>query len=136
MNTLNAELRRPEAIARRAIVFRTFRSLARLPVVDRPSSRVGVGKAYSTYLGPHELSTDGPVTVLLGQYGRAKSPIEAPAPINYFSVTLEAGESWSYKPSPGHVVAWAAVSAGSLRSPNEGMEFHVLLRHIRFSPQR
>ena len=76
-----------------------------------------LGTAYSTYVGPHELSTEGPVTVLLGQYGKAKSPIEAPAPINYFSVKLKAGESWNYKPPPGHTVAWAAVSAGRLRGP-------------------
>ncbi len=57
------------------------------------------------------------MTVLLGQHGSAKSPIEAPAPINYFSISLEAGESWTYKPAPGHTVAWAAVSSGRLLVP-------------------
>jgi len=75
-----------------------------------------LGTAYSTYLGPNELPIDGPVTVLLGQYGKAMSPIEAPSPIDYFSVRLKAGERWSHKPSPGHTVAWAAVSAGRLRA--------------------
>ncbi len=76
-----------------------------------------LGEPYSAYVGPDELSVEGPVTVLMGQYGAAKGPVEAPAPINYFSVTLKAGESWDYWPSPGHTVAWAAVSAGRLRSP-------------------
>src|SRR5882724_11841874 len=52
-----------------------------------------LGEPYSAYLGPDELATEGPVTVLIGQYGQAKGRIDAPAPINYFSVTLKAGES-------------------------------------------
>ena len=76
-----------------------------------------LGAPYSSYIGPDDLSTDGPVTVLLGQHGSAKSPIEAPAPINYFSISLEAGESWIYMPAPGHTVAWAAVSSGRLLAP-------------------
>ena len=75
-----------------------------------------LGRAYSAYVGPDDLPTEGPVTVLLGQYGNAKSTVEAPAPINYFSVTLKAGERWDYQPSPGHTVAWAAVSVGGLRA--------------------
>ena len=77
-----------------------------------------LGAPYSSYIGPDELSTDGPVTVLLGQHGSARSPIESPAPINYFSVSLKAGETWTYTPAPGHTVAWAAVSVGKLRSPD------------------
>ena len=76
-----------------------------------------LGAPYSSYIGPDDLSTDGPVTVLLGQHGSARSPIESPAPINYFSVSLKAGETWKYEPAPGHTVAWAAVSVGRLRSP-------------------
>ena len=72
---------------------------------------------YSSYIGPEDLFTEGPVTVLLGHYGAAKSLIEAPAPINYFSVRLEVGESWIYQPVPGHTVAWAAVSSGRLLAP-------------------
>jgi len=76
-----------------------------------------LGAAYSRYTGPQELSTAGPVTVLLGQYAEAKAPIPAPSPIDYFSIRLKAGERWRYQPPPGHTVAWAAVSAGGLRSP-------------------
>lgn len=76
-----------------------------------------LGEAYSTYVGPDRLSTEGPVTVLLGEYGQAKSPIVSPSSINYFAVSLKAGEPWQYRPPAGHSVAWAAVSAGALRSP-------------------
>ena len=76
-----------------------------------------LGAPYSSYIGPDDLSADGPVTVLLGQHGSARSPIESPAPINYFSISLEAGASWTYTPPPGHTVAWAAVSSGRLLVP-------------------
>lgn len=76
-----------------------------------------LGEAYSTYLGPERLSTEGPVTVLLGEYGQAKSPIVSPSSINYFAVSLKAGERWQYRPPAGHTVAWTAVSVGALRSP-------------------
>ena len=74
-----------------------------------------LGAPYSSYLGPDDLSTDGPVTVLLGQHGSARSPIESPAPINYFSISLKAGEAWNYTPAPRHTVAWAAVSSSAPR---------------------
>ena len=74
-----------------------------------------LAQPYSTYVRPD--STGGPVTVLLGQYGQAKGPVAAPSAINYFAVTLEAGQSWDYEPPAGHSVAWAAVSEGRLSSP-------------------
>ncbi len=76
-----------------------------------------LGEAYSRYVGPQSLSTEGPVTVLLGQYGAAKGPVATPSPINYFSVKLMAGESWHYEPPAGYTLAWAAVSAGGLLAP-------------------
>jgi len=76
-----------------------------------------LGEAHSRYLGPEDIATDGPVTVLLGQHGRARSAIAAPSPIDYFSVRLRAGESWRYQPPAGHGVAWAAVSTGRLVRP-------------------
>ncbi|WP_266182056.1 pirin family protein [Dyella humicola] len=72
---------------------------------------------YSRYVHPDSRSIEGPVTVLLGQYGQAKANIESPSPINYFSVKLKAGETWRYQPPLGHEVAWAAVSVGSLLTP-------------------
>ncbi|MHA6205942.1 pirin family protein [Dyella soli] len=71
----------------------------------------------SQYLQAGPGAMEGPVTVLLGQYGQAKASIEAPAPINYFSVKLRAGETWRYQPPTGHEVAWAAVSIGLLLTP-------------------
>jgi redox-sensitive bicupin YhaK (pirin superfamily) len=96
-----------------------------------------LGTPYSSYIGPDDLSNDGPVTVLLGQHGSAKSPIEAPAPINYFSIGLEAGESWIYMPAPDHTVAWAAVSRGRLLAPQaietgELVVFEEGMKHIHF----
>jgi redox-sensitive bicupin YhaK (pirin superfamily) len=90
---------------------RGFQLWVALPAADE------LGEAYSSYMGPQELSTSGPVTVLLGQYGEAKARVAARLPINYFSIMLKAGESWHYEPPAGHTVAWAAVSVGELRSP-------------------
>jgi redox-sensitive bicupin YhaK (pirin superfamily) len=90
---------------------RGFQLSVALPTASEPST------PYSSYIGPEDLFTQGPVTVLLGRYGSARSLIEAPAPINFFSVRLEVGESWIYQPNPGHTVAWAAVSRGRLLAP-------------------
>jgi redox-sensitive bicupin YhaK (pirin superfamily) len=76
-----------------------------------------LGPAHSLYLQPDQIQRDGRATVLLGRYGTALSLIRAPSPINYLSVSLKAGERWTYQPSHQHTVAWAAVSRGSLRSP-------------------
>jgi redox-sensitive bicupin YhaK (pirin superfamily) len=76
-----------------------------------------LGPAQSLYLKPDQIQRDGPVAVLLGRYGRAGSEIAAPAPINYLSVSLKAGERWTYQPPANHTVGWAAISRGSLRSP-------------------
>jgi len=76
-----------------------------------------LGPAESIYLEPEVIERDGPVTVLLGRYGVAKSSLQAPSPINYLSVKLRAGERWRYQPPEGHVVGWAAVSMGRLVVP-------------------
>lgn len=73
-----------------------------------------LGQPYSAYVRPDR---EGPVTVLLGQYGQARGPVAAPSAINYFAVTLKAGQSWEYQPPASHSVAWAAVSEGRLSSP-------------------
>jgi redox-sensitive bicupin YhaK (pirin superfamily) len=97
-----------------------------------------LGPAHSLYLKPDQIQREGPAAVLLGRYGTASSLIRAPSPMNYLSVSLEAGERWTYQPPDRHTVAWAAVSQGSLRSPqalqggelavfeesNEPIDFH------------
>jgi redox-sensitive bicupin YhaK (pirin superfamily) len=70
--------------------------------------------AESLYLAPSDVPHEGPARVLLGSYGRARSPIPAPSGINYLAVSLKDGERWRYTPPAGHNVAWLAVSAGRL----------------------
>jgi redox-sensitive bicupin YhaK (pirin superfamily) len=70
----------------------------------------------SQYISPDAVQEDGPVRVILGRYGRASSPIRAPAGINYLHVRLKDGQRWHYAPPDGHTVAWLAVDKGGLRS--------------------
>jgi redox-sensitive bicupin YhaK (pirin superfamily) len=89
---------------------RAFQLWVALP----PSEENGLPE--SQYISPDAVQEDGPVRVILGRYGRARSPIRAPAGINYFHVRLKEGERWRYAPLEEHTVAWLAVDKGSLRS--------------------
>ena len=71
----------------------------------------------SQYVDPDAVQEDGPVRVILGRYGQARSAIRAPAGINYFHVRLQDGQRWRYTPPEGHTVAWLAVDKGALHSP-------------------
>jgi redox-sensitive bicupin YhaK (pirin superfamily) len=71
----------------------------------------------SHYVMPEDVPTEGPARVILGAYGGLQSPIAAP-PMNYLSVSLKAGERWTYHPPQGHTVAWVAVHEGVLRAPS------------------
>jgi redox-sensitive bicupin YhaK (pirin superfamily) len=71
----------------------------------------------SQYIAPDAVQEDGPVRVILGRYGQARSPIRAPEGINYFHVRLKDGQRWRYAPPEGHTVAWLAVDKGDLRAP-------------------
>jgi redox-sensitive bicupin YhaK (pirin superfamily) len=71
----------------------------------------------SQYIAPDAVQEDGPVRVILGRYGQARSAIRAPEGINYFHVRLKDGQRWRYAPPEGHTVAWLAVDKGKLRSP-------------------
>jgi len=71
----------------------------------------------SRYVMPEEVPVEGPARVILGTYGRSKSPIAAP-PMTYLAVTLKDGERWTYRPAQGHTVAWTAVLDGALRTPD------------------
>ena len=70
----------------------------------------------SQYISPDAVQEEGPVRVILGRYGRAGSPIRAPAGINYFHVRLKDGQRWRYAPPDRHTVAWLAVDEGGLLS--------------------
>jgi redox-sensitive bicupin YhaK (pirin superfamily) len=72
--------------------------------------------AESTYLAPHEVPQEGPVGVILGAYGSAKSLIPAPSSMNYLAVQLKAGERWRYVPPTGHTVGWIAVHEGAVET--------------------
>jgi redox-sensitive bicupin YhaK (pirin superfamily) len=71
----------------------------------------------SHYIAPEEVQQDGPVRVVLGQYGRARGVIPGSPGINYFHVRLKDGERWHYTPPASHDVAWLAVDQGALRAP-------------------
>ncbi|WP_260463978.1 pirin family protein [Burkholderia sp. Bp8963] len=77
-----------------------------------------LGKAESIYLQGDAIEHDGPVTVLLGRYGSAKSAIDVPSPITYLSVSLKAGERWRFQPPKGQTVGWTAISRGALVAPD------------------
>jgi redox-sensitive bicupin YhaK (pirin superfamily) len=74
------------------------------------------GPAESQYIPPDAVQEDGPARVILGRYGRAVSPIRAPAGINYLHIRLKDGQRWRYTPPDRHTVAWLAVDEGDLRS--------------------
>jgi redox-sensitive bicupin YhaK (pirin superfamily) len=70
----------------------------------------------SQYIPADAVEQDGPVRVILGRYGAARSTIRAPEGINYFHVRLKDGETWRYVPPAGHRVAWLAVDEGRVRA--------------------
>jgi redox-sensitive bicupin YhaK (pirin superfamily) len=69
----------------------------------------------SRYVSPADVPVEGPARVVLGAYGAARSPIDAP-PMTYLAVSLKSGERWTYQPPKGHTVAWVAVHEGVLRT--------------------
>ena len=72
--------------------------------------------AASEYIAPDEVEEDGPVRVLLGEFGRARSRIrQAPAGLNFFHVRLKDRQDFRYAPPDGHNVIWLAVDRGSLQ---------------------
>jgi len=70
----------------------------------------------SQYVAPEAVQEVGPVRVILGRLGPARSPIRAPEGINYFHVRLNDGQRWRYTPPQGHDVAWLAVDEGKLHA--------------------
>ena len=68
----------------------------------------------SQYIAPEQIARVGPARVLLGSLGDTRGAITPPSAMNYLAVTLAPGASWRYQPPAGHVVAWMAVSSGSV----------------------
>ncbi len=92
---------------------RAFQLWVALPASDENSP------PESQYVPANEVEQDGPVRVVLGHYGRARSRIRAPEGINYFHIQLQDGQRWRYSPLRGHNVAWVAVDRGSLQAHEE-----------------
>jgi redox-sensitive bicupin YhaK (pirin superfamily) len=89
---------------------RAFQLWVALPAAEE------LAPSESQYIPPDAVQEDGPVRVILGRHGRARSAIRAPEGINYFHVRLKDGEPWSYAPPRGHNVAWLAVDEGRLHA--------------------
>ena len=85
-----------------------------------------LGPYESRYIAPEDVPQEGPVRVLLGEFGSVSSPIVSPSPINYFAVSLKRGERWSYIPPAGHTVLWVAIASGAVSAPD-------MLRHGDFA---
>jgi redox-sensitive bicupin YhaK (pirin superfamily) len=82
--------------------------------ISEPAAEVSFSAA-SERIVPREVDEDGPVRVLLGQFGRARSRVRgASADINCFHVQLKNGERWRYAAPDGHNVTWLAVDRGGL----------------------
>jgi redox-sensitive bicupin YhaK (pirin superfamily) len=72
--------------------------------------------AASECIAPNEVEQDGPVRVLLGEFGRARSRLRrAPADLNLFHVRLKDRQHFRYSAPEGHDVTWLAVDRGSLQ---------------------
>jgi redox-sensitive bicupin YhaK (pirin superfamily) len=70
--------------------------------------------AFSRYLEPEAIESDGRVRVLLGSHGKQRSPIADVSRLTYLHVRLQDGEAWRYQPPADHDVAWLAVNQGRL----------------------
>lgn len=86
---------------------RGFQLWIALPASDE------LAEVESTYLAPEHIPAQGPARALLGPGGA----IQAPGDLSYQAVSLVAGERWRLEPAAGHTVAWAALSTGSVRTP-------------------
>jgi redox-sensitive bicupin YhaK (pirin superfamily) len=72
--------------------------------------------AESQYISPNAVQEDGPARVILGRYGRASSPIRAPAGITYLHVRLTDGQRWRYAPPDSSKTASSPASIGACES--------------------
>ncbi len=72
--------------------------------------------AASECIASKEVEQDGPVRVLLGEFGRARSRLcQAPADLNLFHVRLKDRQHFRYTAPEGHNVTWLAVDRGSVQ---------------------
>jgi redox-sensitive bicupin YhaK (pirin superfamily) len=74
-----------------------------------------LGEVESRYVSPAAVPHDGPAARLVGRGDG--SAIEAPSPLTYRAVRLQAGQAWRFEPPTGQVLAWCAVSRGRVLTP-------------------
>jgi len=74
------------------------------------------------FIQPENVPVSGPVTVLLGSYGEARSAIPAPFDANYLWVQLGDCERWTYALPAGHTLAWAFAQQGRLEVAGQTLE--------------
>jgi redox-sensitive bicupin YhaK (pirin superfamily) len=71
------------------------------------------GPSLSRYLPPEEVPLSGNVKILLGSLNGVSSPIETPYVMNYFDVTLEPGEKFTYTVPANHTSCLALPYRGT-----------------------
>lgn len=72
------------------------------------------GPSLSQFIEAPFTPSVGPARVMVGEYGGAKSPAQAPDGITYLLVTLAPGDRWTFEPPAGQAVAFLAVARGAL----------------------
>jgi len=83
--------------------------------IAQPGAQTACAAA-SECVAPNEVEQDGPVRVLLGEFGGARSRLrQAPADLHLFHVRLKDRQHFRYTPPDGHNVTWLAVDRGSLQ---------------------
>lgn len=73
-----------------------------------------LGPTASAFQSTEDIVSTGPARVLLGSYEGVTSAIQAPSPMNFLAVKLQAGERWTYTPPRTHTVLWASPVEGGL----------------------
>ena len=74
------------------------------------------GPSLSQFIAAAYTPTVGPARVMVGEYGGAKSPAQAPEGITYLLVTLAPGETWVFQPPTGQSIAFVSVAQGALKA--------------------
>jgi redox-sensitive bicupin YhaK (pirin superfamily) len=69
------------------------------------------------YLGGEHFRSHGPARVILDHLGEAISKVRAPTTMSYLDIRLKKGDKWRYQPPANHSVAWVALHAGKLATP-------------------
>lgn len=72
------------------------------------------GPSESQYIEAKDMKSVGPAHVIVGAHDGVTSPVRAPVGVNYLLATLKPGDTWTYRPPPGHSVGWLAIAQGRL----------------------